>query len=288
MSLASVALVTPTYGPDLSRCELLVESVRRCGIDADHYLIVARTDRARFEHLQSDRTRLMDAESLLPGDVRPIPGKHGSWRTPTAAPISGWIVQQLLKIACAHQLPHDTLLLCDSDMLFVRPFGLASLQEKGKLGLLDIDYQSVEVSRWSSIACELLGLEPDRVAVRNHVNTMICWNRRHVLSMIDRIQSLSDIDWRHRICRLPTFSECILYGIYVRNVIGYDRSAHAPSHRPLVRGSWGLDLRDPAAMAALFSDLAPETVAVMVHSKDGVEPAAYRHHAERCWETYSA
>jgi len=160
-------------------------------------------------------------------------------------------------------------------------------QLEGKLGLLDVDYRSAEVARWSEIACELLGLRPDRVAVRGHVNTMICWSRRHVLSMIDRIQSRSDIDWRYRLYRIPTFSECILYGVYVREVLGYDRSAHAPSHRPLVRGSWGLDLRDPVAMAALFSDLAPETVAVMVHSKDGVEPAAYRHHAERYWASYS-
>jgi hypothetical protein len=287
MSFASVAIVTPTYGPDLSRCELLVESVRRCGVDADHYLIVTRKDRARFEHLQSDRTHLMDAESLLPDGLRPIPGQHGAWHTPKAPPISGWVVQQLLKIACAQQLSHDTLLFCDSDMFFVRPFGFATLQVKGKLGLLDVDHQSAEIGRWSAIAFDLLGVEPDCVPVRNHINTMISWNRRHVLSMIERIQSRSDIDWRYRIARLPTFSECTLYGIYVRSVIGYERSAHAPSHRPLVRGSWGLDLRDPAAMASLFSELHAETVAVMVHSKDGVQPAAYRHHAERCWGMYS-
>jgi hypothetical protein len=288
MSLASVALVTPSYGPDLSRCELLVESLRRCRIDADHYLIVDRTDRSRFEHLQAKRTHLLDAESLMPGDLRRIPGDTGAWGTSRATPISGWIIQQLLKIACAQQIPHDMLLLCDSDLIFVRPFGLASLQDKSKLGLLDVDYESDEVRRWTEIACELLGISPGRVAVRGHVNTMICWHRRHVLSMIDRIQRQSDVDWRHRISRLPTFSECILYGIYVREVLGYDRSVHAPSHRPLVRGSWGIDLRNPAATAALFSDLPPETVAVMIHSKDGVEPSAYRHYAERCWAACSA
>ena len=42
-------LVTPTYLPDLARCELLVESVQRCCPGLPHHLIVDHRDLAHFD-----------------------------------------------------------------------------------------------------------------------------------------------------------------------------------------------------------------------------------------------
>ena len=76
----------------------------------------------------------------------------------------------------------------------------------------------------------------------------------------------------------------MIYGIFVREVLGYNAVDHAPSTVPLVKASWNAALTTDSAIDAFFADFDPQTVAVMVHSKDGVDPARYRPHLERRWD----
>jgi hypothetical protein len=48
--------------------------------------------------------------------------------------------------------------------------------------------------------------------------------------------------------------------VYIRNVVGYEHSHHAPTDRPFVRCEWSVDLSRPGVADALFSDLDPRTV----------------------------
>ena len=72
------------------------------------------------------------------------------------------------------------------------------------------------------------------------------------------------------VARRLTFSEYITYGTYVRAVVGYDNSPHAPSAVDLVRTSWGMSLDSETALAAFFDSLSGTQIAAMVHSKDDV------------------
>ena len=71
----SFAVVTPTYLPDLRRCELLAESLDRCAPHVPHYLIVDRRDRSAFSHLERGRRCLIElrgaCRELDVADARP-------------------------------------------------------------------------------------------------------------------------------------------------------------------------------------------------------------------------
>lgn len=281
-SIKSFAIVTPTYLPDLQRCELLAESLDRTTPDVPHYLIVDRRDRAAFRHLEGRRRHLIESEALLGKWIWRIPGRKSFWLSLKAPPVRGWIIQQILKIAAIEAIPEQTLVFCDSDTAFFRRFDRENLLIDGKVGLLDVDLAGTP--QWTATARRLLGLaENQGLGSRNHVGNMICWNRETVKAMQQRIEESTGIDWKLALARTAHFSEYMIYGIFVREVLGYDAVDHAPSSVPLVKASWHVPLLTDSDIEAFFADFDSRTVAVMIHSKDGVDPTRYRRHLERWW-----
>src|SRR5439155_2030725 len=107
-----VALLTPTYGRDLEICTLLCESVdRHITSFAKHYLLVPDCDLPLFAPLASERRVIIPDSAYLPGWLRPLPRviqrkRRQFWWSLRAKPVSGWHVQQFLKIAAVMSLPH--------------------------------------------------------------------------------------------------------------------------------------------------------------------------------------
>jgi len=281
-------LITPTYLPDLARAELLVESVQRCCPGLPHHLIVDHRDLAHFRHL-GDKATIITSEDLLPWWIHRLPGRRSVWLSMRSRPTRGWIVQQILKIAAASQLKADVSIFCDSDVAFVRPFDPASVLTRegahaNSVALLDVEFVNDEVREWTDIARTMLGLDPTALEPRGHVGNLICWRRENVKAMIERLAHVAGTDWRAALMRLPTFSEYVLYGAHTRGILGYEAAGHHPSTAPLVKPSWGIDLRDERALSDFFATLDPATVATMIHSKDGIEPARYRNHLVAMWD----
>lgn len=280
-------LITPTYLPDLARAELLVESVQRCCPGLPHHLIVDHRDLAHFRHL-GDRATIITSEDLLPWWIHRLPGRRSVWLSLRSRPSRGWIVQQVLKIAAASQIAADVSIFCDSDVAFVRAFNpTQSLVNAGTVGLLDVEFINDEVRTWTAVARSLLGVEESAAPPHGHVGNLICWRRENVVTMIAQIEAVTGVDWRKALMRLPTFSEYVLYGTHARAVLGYPRAGHHPSTLPLVKASWGLDLETPNALDDFFTVLDPATVAVMIHSKDAIDPARYRDHLTAMWDAAS-
>jgi hypothetical protein len=96
---------------------------------------------------------------------------------------------------------------------------------------------------------------------------MIVWSREHLLALQQRIQSVTALPWQVAIGRKLTVSEYILYGVFIRCVLGYDKSLHVPTTKPVVRQPWGHDLASAAGLRSFICDLEPGNAAVMVHSK---------------------
>ncbi|MFM9978664.1 MAG: DUF6492 family protein [Sphingomonadaceae bacterium] len=277
------AIVTPTYPPDLERCRLLVESLGHCAPTVPHYLIVDRRDARCFRPLTSARTILIESETILEPWLRRIPTRHGYWFNFKGFPVRGWMLQQMLKIGIANVVSEPILVFCDSDVAFIRPFDRDAIMQDGKVGLLDLDFADDRTRRWSAVSCALLGLDPARVALRAHVGNMICWRRDLMLALQKHIEGVSGSSWQQTIARLRTVSEYALYGSFVRNVIGYENSGHAPSDRPLIKPSWGTDIAAPGALDAFFAGFAASEIGIMAHSKDAVDLPRLRALLEREW-----
>ena len=100
-----VALLTPTYGRDLELCTLLCESVdRHVTSFSKHYLLVPDCDLALFSRFESQRREVLPASQFLPKWLRPLPRivqrkRRQYWWSFRTKPVSGWHVQQYLKIA---------------------------------------------------------------------------------------------------------------------------------------------------------------------------------------------
>jgi hypothetical protein len=277
------AIVTPTFLPDLARCELLAESLDRMVPQVPHYLIVDRRDRLKFVHLQRGRRLLIESEELLGSWIFRAPGRKGYWLSMKALPVRGWIIQQILKIAAIDLISERTLIFCDSDTAFFRSFGMESLLVNGKIGLLDVEFNNETTRRWSNTARALLGQSLSGGNYRGHVGNMICWNRETIGAMRQQIELVSGMSWQVTLARTISFSEYMIYGVFVREVVGYEATDHAPSTVPLVKPSWGVALATESVLEKFFSDFDPRTVAVMIHSKDQVEPSQYRPYLERLW-----
>jgi len=281
----SFAIVTPTYLPDLARCELLAESLDRTTPHVPHYLIVDRCDRQAFSHLVRGKRRLIESESILGNWIFRMPGRKSWWLSWRALPVRGWIIQQILKIGAIDAIPERTLVFCDSDTAFFRHFGRDDLLVDGKVGLLDVEGSADDSRRWTATARNLLGLSPFDGGYRIHVGNMICWNRETIRAMRQRIETVTGLNWQIALARKLNFSEYMIYGTFVREVLGYYKVDHAPSAVPLVKASWGMALSTDSAIEAFFADFDPRTVAVMIHSKAGIEVFRYRRFLERRWDT---
>lgn len=266
----SFAIVTPSFLPDFERCAFLAESIDRNAIDMMHYLIIDRRDVQHFRPLESARRKILISEDLIGRWLTRLPGRKGWWVSLRTPPVRGWILQQLLKISVGTEVAETTMIFCDSDTAFVRPFSGADLMIEGRIGLLDVAFQNRDIIRWSRTSRKILGLSvDDSRAHRGHVGNMICWDRATAIAMREHISRVHGLPWQIVLARCPTFSEYMLYGTFVREVLGYDASPHAPSDRPLVKANWGEPIGDEPSATDFVSDLAPETVAIMVHSKDG-------------------
>ena len=171
----SYAIVTPTFLPDLKRCELLAEFLDHTAPTVPHYLIVDRRDRRAFAHLQGGRRRIIESEAIIGRWIFRLPGRRGLWLSLKAPPVRGWIVQQLLKIGVSDAIPERTLIFCDSDVAFVRPFGRTNLLIDGKVGLLDVEFVNDLSQRWTTTARRLLGVTRHNDDYRSYVGNMICW-----------------------------------------------------------------------------------------------------------------
>ena len=191
-------------------------------------------------------------------------------------------MQQILKIAAIDAIPEQTLVMCDPDTAFFRTFNRNDFLVGGKVGLLDVEFSSPDIRIWTATARKLLSLSPRETGYRNHVGFVVCWNREIVKAMQQRIESTTHVNWQTALARTLNFSEYMLYGTFVREVLGYGQADHSPSTVPLVKAAWGSTT--DSEIAELFASLDPKTVAVMIHSKDGVDPSRYRAHLERLWE----
>jgi Family of unknown function (DUF6492) len=222
-----VALLTPTYGRDLELCTLLCESVDRHVIAfSKHYLLVPDCDLPLFAHLASERRIVIPASAYLPDWLRPLPRiiqrkRRQFWWSLRAKPVSGWHVQQFLKIAATISLPHQRYCILDSDVVFFRDFDLSRFQYPNPIPLLTMENAVIAAqprhSRWVDTSHRLLGYPTPTLPASDFIGHIIFWDQQTTRALTSRIESVTGLDWIDALCKIREFSEYMLYGYFVQN-----------------------------------------------------------------------
>ena len=222
-----VALLTPTYGRDLELCTLLCESVdRHVTSFSKHYLLVPDCDLQLFSHFASERREVIPASKFLPKWLRPLPRivqrkRRQYWWSLRTKPVSGWHVQQYLKIAATISLPYQRYCILDSDVVFFRNFDLSRYQYPNSIPLLhvqnEVPSEQFRHARWVETSHELLGLPTPPLPASDFIGHIIFWDQQTTRAMASKIEAVTSLDWVEALCRTREFSEYMLYGYFVQN-----------------------------------------------------------------------
>nr|WP_245817402.1 DUF6492 family protein [Geodermatophilus saharensis] len=281
--------MTPSYGPDLELCADLNHSVlRHCPQDVVHEIVVPSADAPRFRSLAGDRTRVREVGDFLSRSIRQVPGAN-VWidlRRPFP-PVRGWITQQIVKLAVAARSDTDVVLLADSDIVFVRPV----LPQSYVSGDDVVLYRSDDVVgphmprhvRWHAVARALLGLPPTRTErLPDYIATPCPWDPAVVRSLLAHVERVAGRPWQRVIGAQLHFSEEILYGVYVDEVLGF-RTGSTVTSDMRCGTHWEERALDLEGVRQLLATSPPDHLAVMISAKSGT-PVDVRRTALLEWE----
>lgn len=232
----TLALLTPSYGPDFESFRLLHRSVLEfTDPDVIHHVIVPDADLPLFRGLGSSRLRLIGERELLPRRfvstgwfaraVSRIPhAPRGARFVAVNArvpwpPLRSWMLQQILKLTIAGRIDTDVLVLIDSDVQLVAPLIASRFQDGSAVRLYrNPDAISEGMTRhvtWHRTARRLLGLPDDGPPPYDDpIAGMVPWDPAVVRGLLARLEEVGGRPWQDMISREWEFSEYVLYGQY--------------------------------------------------------------------------
>jgi hypothetical protein len=190
------------------------------------------------------------------------------------------MAQQVLKLAAAAALEADVALLADSDVCLVRPVDADTFRRPGGRDHFNalpgaVDEAMPRHLLWHQVARRLLGLPPARPPLPDYVSALSVWQPAVVRALLARVESVTGRRWADAVGGCVHFSEFILYGVFVEEVLG--RDGVAVSDDPLCHSYWLEDAPLDAAAAADFVAAAAATdVAVMISARSGTDTAVRR------------
>lgn len=273
-------VITPSYAPDFEFCRDLNASVRRYGGDrVQHTIIVPPRDLALFAELGDERTRVRSVDDYLPG-LRRLPGNF--WLNPRRPwfPVRGWVAQQLVKLESAARSKSPLVLMVDSDIVFVRPFGadtFTSPTGTPEFYRLDdaIDERLPRHVIWHAAARRLLGVDPSpALPLPDYVSCPCVWEPEVVRSVLGRVEAVASAPWQRVVGAEPHISEMILYGVYAdafppeqpRHIVDDMRCHRYYDEVPL----------DESGLRDFLAELRPIDHSVMISAKSGTDLTARR------------
>jgi hypothetical protein len=285
--VSKLAVLTPSYAPDFDLCCDLNRSVLKLmPTEVCHHIIVPRRHRKMFAPLEAPRTRVWSVDEFLPASMVPIPVAN-MWlnlRRPYP-PLRGWVTQQLVKLRATEELGAEVVILADSDVRLVRPVTARTFCVDGQVRFYRkagaIDQRLPRHMIWHAAARRLLGLpaaEPGPVP--DYISAFNVWERRIILMLRDRVETVTRRPWLDAIGGEVHVSEFVLYGVFVDEVLGAEARVFATDSM-LCHSYWDLSPLDRDAAAEFVHGAEPDDVAVMISAKSRT-PLAVRREALSC------
>lgn len=280
----TTALVTASYAPDFSRCKLLCESIdHHVSGYTQHYILVDSHDEALFAPLAGPKRQIITDRDLLPWWLFRVPGKIAPkgrpfWISHRLMPLHGWHVQQLRRLAIAHECSEDGFMFCDSDTAFIKPFDVSSLWHQDDMRILHVkdgaDAAKSDHLIWLRHAAKAFGLGAVPAIRENYVGTFIGWRGDTVRAMCADMEKATGKHWINAVGSSRKFSECTLYGVYVDEVMG--GAGHWPSDESLCRIHWFNPPPTEQELRDLAADLSDFEVGLGVQSFIDIDEDMFR------------
>jgi hypothetical protein len=274
----TAALVTASYAPDLERCRLLCETVdRHVSGMAHHYILVEPRDVAQFKQLEGSKRTVVDERDLLPRWLHPIDDplsmfRRRIWLSARTLPLRGWHVQQLRRIAIANHSDASVLVYVDSDVAFVKPFDCAAFSRDGETRLFrraEALPATGDHRVWARNAGIALGIEDAPLSSHDYISTLISWNREAVKAMCAHIERVHGKDWVQVIGSARKFSECLIYGRFVDEVL--EGAGHFHDSREFCRVHWTGTAMSDDEFRAFITGMAESQAAIGMQSFIGTD-----------------
>lgn len=186
------------------------------------------------------------------------------WWLRGAGRLSGWLVQQIIKLSAPEMTDDEHIVFIDSDVALVRPLELERLVAGNTIRLHEHTEGALLEThqRWRRVALELIGSDGDQVPAKNYIGHLIGWRRSVIVRLQQRIEAVTGMDWRLALSKRKDISEYIIYGYFVQQA-GEAKSGHMMDNLGLVRSLW---VSDAEAVARFLDTLSPGEIAVHIQS----------------------
>jgi hypothetical protein len=287
----TLAILTPSYRPDLERLRRLHRSVlEHTDSDVVHHVIVPRSDLDVFGDLVSSRFRLWsEADFLPPGFVLTdgfadfvrrfefLPAKARvkavNMRRPWP-PVRGWILQQIVKLQAATRLDADVVAVIDSDVVLIRDVNHETFVRNSAVRLYRNPHGITPAMdrhvRWETAASRLLGVGTS-VEHPDYIAGLVTWDPVLVADCLKRVDAVASGEWATAVGSELHFSEFMLYGSFVHE-LGTPRQNSFVSDRTLCHSYWEPSPMDMDDAIRFVSELDEVDVAVHVQSNSRTPP----------------
>ncbi|SDA36721.1 DUF6492 family protein [Sphingomonas sp. NFR15] len=282
----SAAIITPTYRNDLAIVRALCASVDRfVAADIHHHLVVPRGQYRLFADLNGPRRTVTPIEAVLPrGFVKlPLPARlplsgravREWWMAPGRWRVSGWIIQQIVKLSADRVCDADLLLFIDSDVRLLRPLDTALFRHGDVIRFVHkpgLGADQPAQAAWGRVVGRLLGIAPRDYYGADYVGNIVSWRRDTMLRLQARIAQVTGLAWQVAIAREPLFSEYLAYGVFIDHV--EPDAGHARTPESLTLNSWNYALSQAGEAARFVADWQPHHIGVLLQSTERLSPDA--------------
>lgn len=270
--MTDLAVITPSYAPDIELCRDLNRSVLAYTSDSVvHYIITPQRDLELFSSMRGPRTVVRSVAELLPWHVLAIP-RANIWlnlRRP-ALPVRGWVMQQVMKLQLATQIEADALLMVDSDVLFVRPVTADTFRRDGRLCFYrkdaGVDEHLPRHLTWHNVARRLLGIPQSEPPLPDYVSALTVWEPGTVRALMDHVQGVTGRRWVDELAAQLHFSEDTLYGVFVDEVLG-EHAQVTRCETMLCHSYWHPRPLTLEAANRFLDTMSSDDIAVMISAK---------------------
>ena len=278
----TLAIVTPSHGPDLARFRALHESVlRHTAPDTMHYVFVPPPDVRRFSVITSQRLTVVAQPDALPKSflsttpLARIPRLPRGYRIAAVnlrrpwPPIRGWVFQQLVKLGSVASLDVDVVVILDSDLIVVRDIRESDFRHGDSVRHYRLPHglnpDMRRHMRWRDQAARLLDIPEPSDDYADYVAGLMSWSPATVRSVLARVEEVSARPWATTLGSQLELSEYIIYGEYV-SAMGAPHERAFVSDQDRCHTYWGPEPLTLGTAPGFIESMPIDDVALLVQS----------------------